>query len=540
MRRRRIQRLETRLILWVLAFSLLQVVLFAALGQYLLERGVREEAGRKALDLAQLVAELPQVRQALVAGIGSPAGDALAPFIDHLWRRTGADFIVVGDTRLRRLAHPQPDRLGKTMQGGDSQEVLAGNTIISEARGSLGFSVRGKAPVLDAGGNVIGLVSVGFLNRSVESIVAGRYLQWLPVVLAVFLVGILSSLWIARRVRAALFGWQPHEIARVFAEQSAMLDTVRSGIVALDLDGWVQRSNRRARQLLGVDTSQESALHLRDLFPDQAGFLLRDVEQVLDGVELYAAGQELVLFRRPLRVGGTVRGVFLSFRPQDEVAHVSQQLAQVEAFAELLRVQTHDYSNKLNTLGALIQMGAYGKAVELIGLESQGHQAMVNRLLDSTGEPLLAGLLLGKYHKAKEQGVSFEVAEESVLDAAAPKALLERLVSILGNLIDNAIEAARVGPRQPARVRVTFDDLGDHLIFDVEDSGEGLHRERLEALFRPDYSSKSGRQHGVGLYLVKTYLSALKGTLEVGQADLGGARFTVYLPRRPTDEDNRS
>src|SRR5690606_13981927 len=162
MRRRRIQRLETRLILWVLAFSLLQVVLFAALGQYLLERGVREEAGRKALDLAQLVAELPQVRRALAAGIDSPAGDALAPFIDHLWRRTDADFIVVGDTRLRRLAHPQPDRLGKTMQGGDSQDVLAGHALVSEAQGSLGFSVRGKAPVLDADGNVTGLVSVGF------------------------------------------------------------------------------------------------------------------------------------------------------------------------------------------------------------------------------------------------------------------------------------------------------------------------------------------------------------------------------------------
>ncbi|WP_308365507.1 MULTISPECIES: sensor histidine kinase [unclassified Microbulbifer] len=533
----RIQRLESRLILWVLVFSLLQVLLFAGAGQYLLERSVREEAGRKALNLARLVAELPQVREALEAGVGSGRGDALAGFIEGLRRQTDADFIVVGDTRLRRLAHPKPDRLGKTMQGGDSQEVLAGRSIISSARGSLGFSVRGKAPVRDAEGRVIGLVSVGFLDRSVESVLAGRYLQWLPAVLAVLLVGVLASLWMARRLRAALFGWQPHEIARLFAEQNAILDTVRSGIVALDPEGWVQKSNRRARELLGVKAPAAGGLHLRDLFPDQAEFLLENGEQVLDGVEVFAADQELVLFRRPLRVAGTVRGLFLSFRPKDEVAQVSRQLAQVEAFAELLRVQTHDYSNKLNTLGALVQMGAYDKAVDLIGLESRGHQAVVNQLLESAGEPLLAGLLLGKYHKAKEQGVVFEVAEESTLEGILPEVLLDRLVSILGNLIDNAIEAARSGPQRPPRVRVTFDDLGDSLVFDVEDSGTGLHPERLETLFRPDYSSKSGREHGVGLYLVKTHVSALGGTLEVGQADLGGARFTVYLPRPPEDEE---
>ncbi|MBB1166297.1 GHKL domain-containing protein, partial [Lactobacillus rhamnosus] len=155
-------------------------------------------------------------------------------------------------------------------------------------------------------------------------------------------------------------------------------------------------------------------------------------------------------------------------RPADELEYMSQQLTKVQAFAELLRVQTHDYSNKLNLIGALIQMGETDKAIELIGQESQGSQAQIHHLLERIQDPVLAGLLVGKYHKARELNVILELNPDSLLSEITHKDMIERVVSILGNLIDNAIDAAiRAAELRKPHVRVTVDETSKTLLFDV-------------------------------------------------------------------------
>ncbi|WP_417360896.1 ATP-binding protein [Gallaecimonas pentaromativorans] len=532
-----IKRLETRLIVWITALSLIQALLFALLGQHLLEKSVREEVGKKALALASSIAELDEVQNALAYG----DTQGLQDFIEKLRRSTGADFIVVGNTRRIRLTHPDPARIGSLMVGGDSREALDGRSYISEAKGSLGYSLRGKVPVRDAQGKVVGLVSVGFLATSVNSLISAKLATLVAAVAGLLVLGVLASLWIARRVKGALYGLQPEEIGRLYAEQNAILNTVRTGILALDNHGVVRKLNRRAKDLLGLPDRQpgQPRRHIQMLLPEQAEFLLKDPELTLNGVELFANERWLVLSRLPLKVKDQTDGVLISFRPVDEIEELSQQLAKVQAFSELLRVQTHDYSNKLNTLGALIQMGAYQKAVEFIGLESQGYQEQVNQLIEHIQEPMVVGLLLGKYHKARELGVEMTVEPDSLMQAVGETVLVEKLLSILGNLIDNAIEAAVKTRARPPRILVMLDDVGNNIIFDVEDSGCGISDDQFASLCSPEYSSKDGRQHGVGLYLVQTYIQALGGSLELGQSILGGARFSVYLPKTPTQEEPR-
>jgi two-component system CitB family sensor kinase len=230
-------------------------------------------------------------------------------------------------------------------------------------------------------------------------------------------------------------------------------------------------------------------------------------------------------------VQGQADGILLSMRPADELEYLSQQLTKVQAFAELLRVQTHDYSNKLNLIGALIQMGQTDQAIELIGQESKGSQAQIHHLLERIQDPVLAGLLVGKYHKARELNVILELNPDSLLGSITRKDMLERVVSILGNLIDNAIEAAiRASDTRTPKVRVTVDETSKTLLFDVEDSGFGLGDDK-DVVFTPQYSSKSGAEHGIGLYLVKTNLDSCRGSLEIGESDLMGARLSVYIPK---------
>ncbi|MDC9510526.1 ATP-binding protein [Pseudoalteromonas sp. Angola-4] len=523
------KRLETRLIIWVTGLCVLQAILFGALVYQLTAQSLHNHMGDKALSVASSVATRTDVINAL-EGKGDLTAFNLQ--IESLTELTSADFIVVGDINALRIIHPDEHKVGKPMVGGDSQEALQGERYISVAHGSMGESIRGKVPVYNANNEIIGLVSVGFLVQSIDPLILSRSAEILIWGLMLVGLSIIAAVYIGQRVRNAIFGLQPDEIARLFSEQDAILNTVRSGIIALEPDGTVRKLNQRACEILDKPTSTiHKNLTLEDLLPEHAEFLLRNQSRKIVGFELFAADKRIILSRFSLQVQGQDDGILLSMRPSDELEYLSQQLTKVQAFAELLRVQTHDYSNKLNLIGALVQMGKNEQAIELIGQESQGSQAQIHNLLERIQDPVLAGLLVGKYHKARELNVALELNQDSLLGVIERKDMLERVVSILGNLIDNAIEAAiRASDTRPAKVRVTVDETSQTLLFDVEDTGFGLGSDH-EVIFTPQFSSKSGAQHGIGLYLVKTNLDSCRGSLEIGESDLLGARLSVYIPK---------
>ncbi|QLE07788.1 sensor histidine kinase [Pseudoalteromonas shioyasakiensis] len=523
------KRLETRLIIWVTGLCVLQAVLFGALVYQITAESLHNHMGDKALSLATSIASRDDVLNALQTKQGL---NELNKQIEHIRELTAASFIVIGDRNTRRIVHPDSDKLGKPMVGGDSKAALRGERYVSIAKGSLGESIRGKVPVLSEQGEVIGLVSVGFLVQSIEPLIRARSAEIMLWGLLLVGLSILAAVYIGQRVRNAIFGLQPDEIARQFSEQDAILNTVRSGIIALDPEGNVRNLNQRACEILGKPISCiHQPLKLEDLLPEHTEFLMHNQQRPIVGFELFAADKRIVLSRYALQVQGQADGILLSMRPADELEYLSQQLTKVQAFAELLRVQTHDYSNKLNLIGALIQMGQTEQAIELIGQESKGSQAQIHHLLERIQDPVLAGLLVGKYHKARELNVILELNPDSLLGAITRKDMLERVVSILGNLIDNAIEAAiRASDTRTPKVRVTVDETSKTLLFDVEDSGFGLGDDK-DVIFTPQYSSKSGAEHGIGLYLVKTNLDSCRGSLEIGESDLMGARLSVYIPK---------
>ena len=523
------KRLETRLIIWVTGLCVLQAVLFGGLVYQITAQSLHNHIGDKALAVATSIASSDEVVKALK----NPSDlVAINREIENLRQLTDADFIVIGDKNAHRIAHPDHNKLGKRMVGGDSQAALQGERYISVAQGSLGESIRGKVPVYDEQQNIIGLVSVGFLVQSVEPLIRARIVEIMIWGLLLVALSIIAAIFIGQRVRNAIFGLQPDEIARLFSEQDAILNTMRSGVIALDPDGRVRKLTQRACEILDKPNACiKQSLTLKDLLPEHAEFLLRNQRRKMVGFELFAADKRLVLSRFSLQVQGQADGILLTLRPADELEYMSQQLTKVQAFAELLRVQTHDYSNKLNLIGALIQMGKNEQAIELIGQESQGSQAQIHHLLERIQDPVLAGLLVGKYHKARELNVVLELNPDSLLGAIERTEMLERVVSILGNLIDNAIDAAiRASQERAPYVRVTVDETSQTLLFDVEDSGFGLGSDH-EVIFTPQYSSKSGAEHGIGLYLVKTNLDSCGGSLEIGESDLKGARLSVYIPK---------
>ncbi len=523
-------KLQTRMLLILGLLTLLQTGLMGGFTLHFVATTLEEQMGQRALQVAKTIADIPEIQRAVEAADSA----TLQPLSLTIAENTGARFVVIGDKRGIRLTHPIPERIGKPMVGGDNPPALEqGLSYVSRARGSLGWSMRGKTPVYDLGGeHIIGVISVGYMLDRVESVIAGYQQNVLAVIGGALLFSILAALWFTRHFKKAIFGLEPEEIARLYEERNATLEAVREGIIAVDVEGRIITFNRAALDTLELKPQAPlTGQHIQEVLPES-----RIMDAVQSGEvdldrEVWINNQCLIANRIPLQNGARVVGAVSSFRRKDELDQVSRRLTRIQEYAETLRSQSHDYSNKLHTIAGLIQIGANDQALALIGQETAGHQTLIQLLVDAVPDPVLAGCLLGKYNRARELGLTLRIDPESHMVDLPQRLPREQLVSIVGNLLDNAMEATLNHAGPGGQIRLTMTDLGHDLIFEIEDDGPGIPPEQQARIFEKGVSSKELPGHGLGLHLVRTLLTHLGGSIDIEPADGGGSRFIVYLPK---------
>jgi two-component system CitB family sensor kinase/two-component system sensor histidine kinase DcuS len=245
------------------------------------------------------------------------------------------------------------------------------------------------------------------------------------------------------------------------------------------------------------------------------------------------AGRTMIVNLIPLP--GNAQGAVASFRPKDELDRLSRELTRMQEYSEMLRAQTHEHSNKLHTIAGLIQIGAHQEALELVMTEASGYQDLIRSLTEAVPDPLLAGIILGKFNRARELKINFALDPGSSLADIPPHLNREHLVTILGNLLDNAFEAVREFAGEK-KVRLFLTDLGTDLIVEVEDSGPGVAEEVAQSLFDKGVTTKGRLDRGMGLYLVRQALDALGGEITFARSALGGALFTAIVPKNRQQE----
>lgn len=527
-------KLKTRMILTLGFVSALQTILIGVFAGYFLSDSLFDEIGQRALMVSKTVAAAPSV----IDGVRQRDIDELNRLASRLTLTNEALFIVIGDRQGIRLAHPSPDRIGHSMADDDGDQGLRalvdGEAYVARAMGSLGESMRGKAPVIDPQtGDIIGIVSVGYGVDQVDAIIR-RYSFVLYSVVGLTLVfSILIAMVIAGRFKRAIFGLEPEEIARLFQERDATLQSVREGIIAINRDGLITTFNRTALETLGIDPDTPlSGRPILEVLPES------DLLSILEsGVpdfdrEVWLRNRQMIVNRLPVRQGTDIIGVVSSFRLRDEVDQVSRQLTRIQQYADTLRSQTHEYSNKLHTIAGLIQIEAYDEALNLIGNEVSDHQALIHLLLDSVPDPVIAGCLLGKYNRAREMGLELQIDPESRMMDVPADLPRDQLVSVLGNLMDNALEATLRHTGAGGIVQLSMTDLGQELIFEVQDQGPGIPEDARQKIFEKGVSTKQGKEHGYGLHLVSQFLNRWGGSITVEDLPGEGSRFTLYLPKK--------
>ena len=489
---------------------------------------LEEYIGRNALNVSKTVSLTTVVHE----GLKNKNSTQIQLYAESVRKATGARFVVVGDHEGRRYSHPVPERIGKLMVGGDNPRALErGEAYVSKAVGTLGPSMRGKVPIFANSGKVIGVVSVGYLQETVESVTEGYLQRVLLWVFGLFLLGGIGTWLIARNVKQSIFGLEPVEIARLFRERNAILDSIREGVVAINDKGQVTMLDHEAAKILKIPPESGIGISIESILPQTRMLeVLKSGEEQFDQ-EMIIGGIEVIVNRVPIWQNDRVAGVVSSFRRKDEIDRMAQELTQIQEYSEVLRTQTHEYSNKLHTLAGLIQLGSHQEALDLIGRETSGYQELLGTLAETVPEPLLSAIILGKYNRAQELRINFQLDPESRMIDIPKKINREKIVTILGNLLENALEAAQENTSGKRTVLLSMTDFGNDLIFEVEDSGSGIEDESVDLSLQHGFTTKSGTGRGIGLSLVHENLKYLGGHLTVVRSSLGGMRFTIYIPK---------
>ena len=522
-------RLRLSLASRILAFQLaivLGALLVGAIVSIVLERQrLDAQYEQRALTVAQSVAGMPSVRDALR---DSDPSRTLQPLAEGMRRAAGANFVVIAGPDGIRYSHPNPALIGKRIDE-DPSAILAGHTFVGIQQGTLGVSARGKAPIFDGTGRVVGIVSVGFLEQEVAKQLAADLPQLGLYLLVAVCLGVLGSLLLARHLKRQTFGLEPAEIATLLETREASLHGIREGTVATDVEGRITLINDEARRLLRL-SSDVAGRRLTDVLPPgRVREVLIGEATGVDEVVL-AADRVLVISKMPVVVRSRTIGYVATFRDRTELEGLVRELDNARTLTEALRAQAHDFSNRLHTIAGLVELGRQDEAIRMATESSSVSQELTESLLERVGDPVLGALLLGKSAVAAERGVQFRLSPDSRLDGDAGHP--RDLITVVGNLIDNALDAAAIpsngGPRW---VEVSIHKADGDVVIQVHDSGPGIGESDLTKIFSEGYTTKlaaPGSRRGLGLALVQQVATRRGG--EVAVVNQGGAVFTVRLP----------
>lgn len=518
------RRLSTQILLSQLA--VLGVVSAAGLGLFVHEARTSEDRQyeQRALAVALATASLPEVAAGLT---GNDAAGRLQSVAERLRVKTGAAYVVIIDRQGVRHSHPSPDLIGKRV----SEPVVAldGHTHTGVDNGRLGRSANGKAPVMDASGQVVGEVSAGILESQVAAD-KSRELRRLAFVAATALVaGILVSLWLARRLKRQTFGLELHAIAELLQEREAMLHGIREGVVTFDPDGRVSLVNDEARRLLGFG-DRGVGKSLDELVPaGRLHDLLSGGVQPGDDEVVLTDRFCLKVNRMPVHLQGRDLGAVVTVRDRTEHVELLRELDSVASLTEALRGQQHEHANRMHTVAGLLELDRPDDAARYLTEVAGDAAGLAERLRDSVGNPTVVALLLGKATVARERGVVLSVrCTAPIGDDVVPSRLA---VTVLGNLVDNAVDAVSGQPDGAVRVELSRTD--DTFLIRVADTGPGVQSPARERLFDDGFSTKPARvdgHRGLGLALVHRLVTQAGGSIVL--RDDAPTTFDVRLPVR--------
>lgn len=542
-------RFTTRVLLLQLTTVVTVVLVSTGVFIMLAIEQLKNETETSALSIARAVAAAPVVRSAVALETRqqvNPSAEELAAgplqaYALDTTGRTGALFVVIVDGEGIRMAHPDPGQLDRQVST-SFDEALRGEEVIAWEHGTLGESVRAKVPVFAPDGREpVGEVSVGFARAGVLDELPQLLFGVGAAAALALLIGTGATLVLRHRWEEMTLGVQPEELVTMVKNQAAVLDGVGDGVIALDMAGVIQVSNDAAEKMFGLGEHPEG-MSFRELgLPtDVIASLERGEER--DGIVV--GDRVLYLDSRQVDRAGQRLGSVIIVRDRTDLMGLSERLDSVRAMTSALRVQRHEFANRMHVAASLVEAGRGAEAAEF--LRTMRDRGPVDYPLvgaDLLTEPFLQSFLGAKSMEAAERGVQLHVRDDSlILGVVEGVEATEDIATVLGNLVDNAVTAALAAP-EPRLVEVTLMDDGPELVLVVADSGPGITPGSLDTVSAAGEAGPDQvHGHGIGLVLSRDLLRRRGGDLWViapGGGESGrGAVFGARLPGVMLPGDN--
>jgi len=528
-------KLQTKLTLLIISVVFVSISIIISFVASWMTGNIESKARTNIMNVAEMAAHSNEIIDALRA---KDPSRKIGPYVNmQLKNLEQVEYIIVADTEGIRYSHPNPEMIGKKFVGGDEYRVVQkGEIYISEATGTLGKSLRAFTPIYDSENKrEIGFVSVGTLTQSIEAAKHTAILYIILIALGGLTAGIIGAFLLANNIKNTLLGLEPEEITKLYNEKMGILDAIHEGLVAIDHRGRITLINDSALNILHFENDIDKDIiigqNIEEVIPNT-----RMINVIETGESEFEKEQRInntiiMTNRIPIVNRGKVVGAIASFRDKTEVTRMAEELTGVKKMAWSLRAQNHEFMNKLHTISGLIQLEEYDEALEFISDIAKSRNNISNILTEKIKEPSLSAILLSKYNKAEESRVKLIIDKDSKLTRLPEYMTSEDIVSIVGNLIENSLDAVNSDGSGEIYIKIIEND--DMLHITVKDNGPGIKEEFKDKIYEQGFSTKEG-QRGHGMYIVKRIIDEANGNIEL-QIDKG-VLWNITIPMKRNEK----
>jgi two-component system CitB family sensor kinase len=487
-------------------------------------QSVDADAAATSLAVSRTIAASADVQHALMSE--DPTA-TLQPYAIATMESAEVDFVTIMDPDGIRYTHPNPDQIGKPFLG-TIEAAQRGETLTETYTGTLGPSVRAVVPIMFEG-ELVGMVSAGVTTANVTTALLPRIPFVIGLAILVVVLGAGAAALTRRSLRRMTGGMAPDQLRRMVEFYQSVLHSVREGVVLTDERRRVVLYNDEAADLLGLPPApavlEPASASELGVDADVAA-LLNSGRRAVEETRV-AGGRLLLVNQEWMDTDGdaNAHSAVMTLRDQSRLQELVGELESVRTMSKALRSQAHEHSNTLHTIAVLLGLGRTDDVAQLVAASSRTSQSLADAVVDATADPVMSGLLLGKSATASERGVAFEI---DLAEGVTLPLMPSELVTVAGNLIDNALEAVRdTEPPRWIKLRLAQDDA--NVTLEVTDSGPGPSAGLDVFGWGVTTKSDEGSGHGLGLALVRRIVEAYGGSVEFHPG--APTRVVVTLPR---------
>jgi len=520
-------KLKTKITTFVIGILLLTIGSISLLSFNQMKTILKDQFGRNLLAVANSVSNSYLVQNYL-AGNNKIDEENLNSQIENIRSKTKVEFIVIMDMNGIRYSHPKKEKVGKKFEGGDETRVLTkGEEYVSEARGSLGLSLRVFTPIFK-NGKQIGAVAIGSPLNQVYNEIYLKIDEFIPFIILGLILGVIAATLLSSNIKKSIFGLEPEEIALILKEKEAVIESVKEGILAVNKNGIVTLFNKAAGEILEL-TQEDIGRHITNLsYANKISEVLK-AGKYYENIEMKVRpGLTILCKYNPLKNDkDEVIGVVMNFRDLTEVKKMAEELTGIKKMTWSLRAQNHEFMNKLHTISGMIQLGEYREAVKFISDVAKNRKEISSVLFDKIKNVSIAALLFSKYNKAEEDRIKFEIDTSCNLNELPQYMREDELGSVIGNLIENSFEAVKSDGS--GNVNFKIYEIDDYLKIEIKDNGPGISCDIVNNIYELGTTTKIG-QRGVGMYIVKKIIDDMKGQIKFSVDN--GTRWDISIPMK--------